>query len=78
MDRLKYVIERLKLQFKYGSPAVRAENGIEFSTLTGQGPAQIEVNWEKLQADIESFEKDFQENKEPNKDLLVRQMYSKG
>ena len=42
----------------YGLP-IRAVEGRYYSTLTGSDPPTVEIDWEKLQQDIERFEAEF-------------------
>lgn len=55
----KFLVDRLRAKrWEPGFP-IRAENGTEYGAETGQGPANLEIDWDKLQKDIEALEREF-------------------
>ena len=60
---IKYIIDRLK-ERRVGQLPIEAFEGTYYSTLTGSDPPYIEVDWPKLQADMEALEEEFQAQKE--------------
>jgi len=59
----------------YKHPAIfHATNGVWYSTATGQGEANLEIDWEALQKAIEEFEQEFQAAVDPAKSLVIAKL----
>ena len=62
----RFLVGRLRNKFEedpYHFP-IQAEAGPYYSTLTGGGPPTVEIDWPKLQADIEALEVEFSAKQE--------------
>lgn len=70
MELIAYLMERLRDRCGTLDFPIQAENGTDYGgmtgqgEMTGQGPAHLEIDWEKLQQEMLVFEKEFSALKE--------------